>query len=244
MRPFRALVLGAVLAASLTVAAADTLFTISASTSGVGSEKQESKETVWMGPGKLRHDGDEATQIILAVEKKALFIDHQEKTYSVVPLPVDLAKRVPADQRPMLDQLIAGMKMDVKVTPTDERKKIRGWNVRKYAVALSTATGMKLNVTVWTTTDLKVDAAAFKALSRDVSSMFPGAAQMAAEMDKIEGISVLTETSMAGSAFKRSQELLSVEEKAPPTGTYDPPAGYREAPFDPLARMRQEQQHP
>jgi hypothetical protein len=240
MRPIRALALWAVFVASLTLSAADTLFTIGVSASGPGPDKLESKETVWMSRGRLRHDGDEATQIILATEKKAYFIDHQDKTYSVLALPVDLAKLVPPEQRPMLDQLAAGMKMDVKVTPTDERKEIRGWKVRKYGLSLSNTMGMRMDVTVWTTTDLKVDAAAFKDLSREVSSMFPGAAEVAAEMNKIEGISVLTEMSMAGTALKRRQELLSVEEKVPPAGTYDPPSDCKEVPFNPLSRTQQQ----
>jgi hypothetical protein len=60
---------------------------------------------------------------------------------------------------------------------------------------------------------------------------------MAAEMKKVDGIPVLTERtrSMMGSDAKSRDEVLSIEQKEPPEGHYDVPAGFTEKPFDPMA---------
>jgi hypothetical protein len=241
MRLDRALGLLAILAASAVPAAADTQLVTAVSIEEAGAPKQELKQTVWLGQGKLRQDTEDTSQIILASEKKAYFIDHQDKTYSVLTLPVDLSKLVPADQRARLELFVESMKMDTKVTATDERKKIRDWNARKYSVEMASPMG-KIEVTVWATKDIKVDAGAYREMIRDIATLFPGAAENSEQTKKIEGISVLTETFVAPTSFKRREELLSAEEKSPPTGTYAPPAGYKEIPYNPFAKMVPDQQ--
>ena len=50
----------------------------------------------------------------------------------------------------------------------------------------------------------------------------------------LEGFRVLQETSvnMMGTEFKMLEELVSIEEKDAPAGTYSPPEGYKLEPFD------------
>jgi hypothetical protein len=52
---------------------------------------------------------------------------------------------------------------------------------------------------------------------------------MMKEMEKIKGVVVLQEgtMSMMGTDVKSSQELLEVDEKSAPAGTYEPPSGYK-----------------
>lgn len=236
MKPMHAILLAAALAAAAPARADVALTTVATVDAGPESGgKKESKEVLWVGKTRLRRDSEGTSQVIVGDQKKALFIDHGRKTYSVIPLPIDLEKLLPDDAKPMLRQFHAMMKMDIRVTPSDERKKIGEWNTRKYTMSLSSPIGMQMDMTLWTTTDVKIDYAAFKQLFQEISEMFPGGAELAREMVKVDGVIVLSESTMG--AMKRREELVSVEDKAAPDGTYDPPAGYKEVPFNPFASM-------
>lgn len=236
MKSKHLIVLAVVWTAGLTLTGADMLLT-SAVRVEQGGQKQESKEIVWIGKGKMRRDAEGTTQLILAEQKKAYFVDHSNKTYSVLSLPIDLAKVIPPEAKAMMDQAAAALKFDIKVTPSDERKKIRDWDARKYSVTMANAM-MKMDLTVWATKDIKLDYAGYNAMFENAQAMFPGGAEMTRELAKIEGMKVLSETSMPAAGYTQVDELISAEEKTPPGGTYDVPAGYKETEYNPFLKMQ------
>ena len=62
----------------------------------------------------------------------------------------------------------------------------------------------------------------------------PGFQEMFEEMKKIKGLAVLTTSasSAMGAEVKSTEELIEVEEKSAPSGTYEIPPGYTKAKGD------------
>ena len=74
----------------------------------------------------------------------------------------------------------------------------------------------------------------------DTMQLAPNTEWMKEMTEKMKGFPVRSESSMSimGSDVKSWTELKSVEEKSPPAGFYDPPAGYTMQKYDPMAAMQ------
>lgn len=200
--------------------AADTLLTIKSHVQGLtmaGSPDGEIR--IWVAGDRLRRDDGDATSTILRLDRNRLYIvNHQDRTYSELSLPLDLQK---------LGASQDALKTVVQVKPSNETKKIRSWNARRVEVDVSNAAGLKLDGTLWVSTDVE----AYAALNRmavSLAALQPGGANLARQLEEIGGFPVVQETDveMNGSRFKTREELVSVETKAAPAGLYEPPAGY------------------
>jgi uncharacterized protein DUF4412 len=242
IRTSSALVLGLLVAA---VAGADTLLVAKSHTDpfsmmGRNQPAKDLQIETWVGAdGVARSDG-ETTIIVRTAEKKMYVVNHGAKSYSVIDLPVDFKKLLPAEMAPMAEQMMGMMKMNATVTPTDERRQINGWNARKYLIAVTSAMGMNMNIESWTTKDLDVDVAALHELRASASSLQPGG-DWARMLSEVEGYPVLQESTMTmrGMSVKSREELVSAETKAAPAGVYEPPAGYQQKAFDAMGAMQQ-----
>lgn len=225
-------------------AGADTLFTLKSHTDSfqVAGQKQEAKDTqvkIWVSGDKMRRDEEEGQSMILRLDQNRLYLlNHESKTYSEIALPIDLRKMMPKGSEAMADQIANGMKLTVQVTPRSETRKINQWNAKRYDVAIQSAMGMKIATTMWVSKDVD----GFPPLNRlaaTIASMQPGAGAWAKELEKIDGYPVLQESSVdaLGAKFGTREELLAVETKAAPAGAFEPPAGYKAQPYNPIAGM-------
>ncbi len=198
---------------------------------------RDSQTTFWIGKeGARRDDGD--TEVLVRFDQNKLYlIGHAKKTYSVLDLPIDLAAMVPESNRQQMSQVLEMMKMSATVEPSDEHKEINGWQTHRYDVHLSNQMGMKVDSTVWMTEDVGVDEAAFKKLTRAMTSLQPGGASAVDELLKLKGVPVLVETQVqAMGGLTSREELVSAESDAtPPAGTYEVPDGYKKIDFNPMA---------
>jgi hypothetical protein len=236
----------ALLALALPVTAgADTLYTMKSHTDAfkMGGESQPAKDSqvkVWAAGDRLRRDeGDQS--MILRLDKSRLYtVDHADKTYSEISLPIDIRKMMPKGTEAMADQIAAGMKVTVQVTPRDETKKINQWNARRYDVTVQSAMGMKIATTLWVSKEIE-GFAGFNKLAGTMASLQPGSGEWVKQLEKIDGFPVLTESQVdaLGAQFSTREELVSVETKAAPAGTYDLPAGYTARQYNPIAGMSQ-----
>ena len=211
---------------------ADTLLTIKSRVEGLNMPGQSPEGTarVWLAGDKLRRDDGDTSTILRLDRNKLYILDHAGKTYSELPLPVDLQKLagLPKDALP---------KTDVQVTSTNETKKVREWNARKVKVAVSSAAGLKLDTTMWVSKDVP-SYAAFNKMLASMAALQPVGAELSRKLEQIEGFPVLQETQaeVNGSRFTAREELISVETKAAPAGAYDPPAGYKVQPYAGIPR--------
>ncbi len=200
------------------------------------------EEVMWIGENRLRNDQGSASVIIRLDTMKMTIISHEEQTYSVVDLPFDVSSFLPPQ---MAEQMMAMMKLDVTITPTDEHKKIGDWNARRYDMKM-TSQMMTVEASMWATADVKIDMETFRKMFATLLSLQPGAEAMGREMAKVDGLIIAQDSkvsmAMAGNTTIASTEkVTSVEKVDPPAGTYDPPQGYTEKPFDFMNLMQQKQ---
>ncbi len=199
----------------------------------------DEEHVTWIGDKKLRMDQGSSSTIVLVDAGKMMLIDHDDKTYTEVDLPVDLAALMPPG---MAEQMMEMLKFDVTVTASDETKKVGEWNAKRYDLKMTSAM-MSLDSVIWASTETPIDAAAFFNLFSVVMSLQPGMDSMLEQMREIDGYVVSQEgkmsmTFMGDTTIGSSDVVTSIEKADPPAGTYDPPAGYAKEEFDFVARMQ------
>jgi hypothetical protein len=196
---------------------------------------EDQEQTTWIGKEMMYMDqGDNAT--VVRVDLMKLYvIDHTTKTYHVLDLPVDLSALVPPEMQPML----AMMQFQVTVTPTEEHKQVGEWNARRYDMTM-TSQMFSMKTTMWATKVAGYDPEAFNSMYVHLNSLQPGMADAVKEMSKIDGLVVEQQgiMTMMGNEVGTSEKTVSIENIAAPAGTYEPPSGYTETPFDFMARMQ------
>jgi hypothetical protein len=202
-------------------ALADTLLTVRSSIAGLKiAPSQAEPIRIWIGGEKgdrLRRDEGDTSYILRLDRGKLYVVNHADKTYSELALPVD-ARKIGAPPE---------MQVKAQVTATEETKKIGSWSARKYRVDITNPAGLHLDTTVWASPDV----ASHQALTRlaaSIAALQPGSADWSQKLPQIEGFPVLqeAEVTMGTSHFRTREELVGIETKDAPAGTYEPPAGY------------------
>jgi hypothetical protein len=129
--------------------------------------------------------------------------------------------------------------MTATVTATDETKKIKDWDTRKYIVEMDIMMGTN-TMEVWVTDDIEIDYERFHELSNAMLAAFPGFENIVAAMKKIKGVTVLStsETKVMGTSVTSSTELVEYADKKAPDGLYDIPAGFKKVSLTELGMGR------
>ncbi len=195
------------------------------------------EQTTWIGADSMFMDQGNTATIVRTDTGKLITINHTEKTYSILDLPIDLEKLLPPE---MAQGFLAMMTFEVTVTPTEEHKTVGEWKVRRYDMTM-TSKMMSAEAIMWATTNVEFDQEAFHRLYTEMVSLQPGMADVAKEMREINGIVVEQETvmtMMGNTKVKSSESTTSIKELNPPAGIYDPPPDYTEIPFDIMASMQ------
>lgn len=220
-------------------AAADRLLTLKSHTDAMemmGQKTPAQDETYffWFGGDAIRHDTGKVSTILRFDQKKMFWISHEDKTYSAIDLPIDFKKLVPPEMAPMMEQMATMMGGSAKVAPTDKAGSFGGFDCKFYRVDVNMSM-MNLGMDMCLSDKMPVDYTRYKSMIESQAALLPST-QWMKDLAKLDGFPVRTDTttSMMGKSFKSWQELVSSEEKAAPAGTYEPPAGYKEKPFDPM----------
>jgi hypothetical protein len=218
---------------------ADTLLTIQTHSElpamvGNSVRPDDRKVTLWVGPNRVRRDDGRAASIVLFDKKKLYIVDHEDKSYTAIDLPVDFTKLVPGPQGELMKkEMSSAAKLDVKITRTNETKKIGKWNARKYHVEMQNPE-TKMITDMWASKDVGVDMEALRQMQLNMAALQPGSLSWVKKMQQIEGFPVLQDSTLNFGTprdAKTHEELISVETKEPPAGTFAPPAGYTQKPF-------------
>jgi hypothetical protein len=204
----------------------------------VGDRAQEPRDAevnVWLAPDKMRRDEGPLSAIVRLDRKKLYLVNHAEKTYSVVDLPVDLSKLVPKGDQQKFQQFVAENRIKAKVEPTTETRKIHGWTARRVDVELSNAHGLRIATQMWLTKDLG-PFSAYNQMNGVLAALQPSSADWSRQIGQLDGFPVSQDTTVTvgGTSFKSHEELVSAEKKDVPDVTYDPPLGFNPVPYDPF----------
>ena len=199
--------------------------------------KDEEVET-WLAKDKMRQDeGDGKVYIMRFDLNKAFYIDYTKKTYSEVDMPIDLEKAL----GPQAQQMMEMMQSSATFTDTGEKQKIKNWNCRKYLIEINISMmgmSMPLTMEIWASEDLGIDMDMYKKFYKETLSLNPMTKDIAEDFQKMKGFPVVTKVSMSmmGAEMKYQEEVIAVEKKAAPKGTYDVPQGFTKVAFNPMER--------
>ena len=194
----------------------------------VGGQSQRARDGVveqWYGPARTAQSSGDTGFIVDLDKNMAYMVNHRDKSYVPLPLPMDITKVLPPEVAPMA----ARMQMSATVTPSPDTKTIGAWPCTAYDVTL-TVMGMPMTMRVWASTD--VPAALLDYASRVTPVFLQGQMRLtdesAKEFAKIKGFQVATELTadMMGARMRTTTEVVEIVEKAAPPGTFAPPAGY------------------
>jgi hypothetical protein len=221
-------------------AAADSLLTLKSHTDAfqVAGESQPAADTdirIWVSGDKLRRDEGEVTSILRLDRNKLYIVRHADKTWSELTLPVDFVRLMPKGSEQAGAAWAQQMKLTVQVQPSGETRTVGTWNAKKLRMDITNATGMKIANTLW----LSKDVPGWSALNRLASilaALQPGSESWVSALEKMEGFPVLQEEKVEamGAHFNTREELLSIETRDANPTTYEPPAGYKQARYNPL----------
>ena len=114
----------------------------------------------------------------------------------------------------------AGFAGEVEVRETKESRQIGPWQAKGYDLTVTTESG-PMEISVWVSEDVPADVGGQRAYTESIVT--PDSAWLLKLFD-LGGYPVRQEVSVG--VAKSWTELVSVEEKSAPSGTYDIPAGY------------------
>ena len=242
-RTLVAAVLG--LAVSLAPAGADQVLTLASHTDamtmmGKTTPAKDETHTYWFGDQATRYDLGDTSMILRVDQKKLYFVDHPARTYSPIDLPFTFSSLAGPEMAPMMEMISKQMAATVTVTPSDRTGSFAGFACT-YAKVDIKMTMMNLTTDTCASEQIPIDLARYKDMQESFSNLFPNQKWVEEMAEKVKGFPVRSDTTVnvMGSPVKSWSELKTVEEKAAPAGNYEPPAGYTEKKFDPMAQMQQ-----
>jgi hypothetical protein len=199
----------------------------------------DEEHVTWVGDKKMRMDQGSTSTIVQMEAMKMFMINHDDKSYTEVDLPVDIASLMPPG---MAEQMMAMLKFDVTVTASDETKKVGEWNAKRYDMKMTSAM-MSMDSVLWASTETPINFADYFDLFSKVMSLQPGMASMLEQMRQIDGYVVSQQGTMSmkfmGETTVGSSDVVkSIEELDAPAGTYAPPADYTRKEFDYMKMMQ------
>lgn len=177
----------------------------------------------WIGKNKLAKHGQGRSLIVLLDRKIIYFVDHVQKTYVEMTVPVDIPQYFPEP----LEQLMGHV--DVAVTETGEIQNFEKRECRVYEVDIESFM-ISMKMRVWATFDVPFDGKFY------LEKMFPELAkvtflltdQAVAELLKIEGFHFRSEMTLnfAGAEMESVQEVVEMARRPVPDNIYALPRDY------------------
>ena len=166
--------------------------------------------------------------VIIDLTKKVMYlVNHTNKSYVPMELPVDITKYLPDETAQMIGQMVNSI--TVEVTPTGKKKKIGQWDCDEYDVVMNMMM-MKINMKVWATKDVPYS---WEKVTQDMMSQVMAAQlrlneKALQEFQKIKGQWIASETTMnmMGNDIRSTTEVVEITQKDAPPGTYSVPRGY------------------
>jgi hypothetical protein len=185
---------------------ADTLLTTREGTLGPGGDTEGSTVSFWSRSDWMARIDDNGKTISDLESGVTYLVNDQNKTCYALPRPQGDAGD--------------GSPGQVEVRETNETRQIGSWQTKGYELTVTTD-GEPMEVSVWVSDEVPVDVGGQRAYTENLVT--PETAWLLKLFD-FGGYPVRQEVSMG--PIGTWAELVSVEEKSAPSGTYDIPAGY------------------
>lgn len=189
-------------------------------------EKHEEREEIietWIDKNKMAVHGQAQSLLFLLDKDVIYFIDHGQKSYVEMRVPVDLRAYFPEQYLQLMENVT------VNVSATGESQKFEKRECGVYAVTIGSLM-MSIKMRVWATTDVPFDWKAYR------DKMFPELIKVTlrlpdsavSEMTKIDGFPFRSEIVLdfMGTEMKSEQNVLEISRKPAPEGIYSLPPDY------------------
>ncbi len=190
-----------------------------------GQEHEAGEEIIetWIGKNRLAKHGKGRSLIVLLDKKIIYIIDHVQKSYVEMTIPVDIHKYFPEPLEQLMGQVI------VSVTPTEEFQKFDKRECKVYEVDIDSFM-ISMKMKVWATLDVPFDEKTY------LEEMFPELAKVThlltdsavAELLKIGGFHFRTEMTLGflGAEMESIHEVVEMARKSVPDNIYSLPSDY------------------
>lgn len=195
-----------------------------------GGENQ--RVEIWLGADRVRRDDGRSVQI-LRLDQKALFLlDPVSRTFCRVALRRSRG-RLGVSKPAVFVQFPAELeiyRLRSELAPEAGLREIGPWQAEGVSARVLSSLRLTRPIRWWTTPDLQIQTDAYKTLLRLVVSLDRGGdAWLDGLLDRPGTLVLFERAEMLPEAEARArEELVSVEEKEPPTGAYEVPRGFRE----------------
>lgn len=192
---------------------------------GQSQPARDDESEQWFSGTKLAQV-DKDTGFIVDLDKNmAYLVNHKDKSYVEMPMPIDYTKVLP----PEAQALASMLQVTATVSPTTETKKIGSWDCTGYDATLSMM-GTQMKLRVWASPNVpgNLTATAAKLLPVMLQAQLRLDSGSMKEFEKIQGFQVATELTadIMGTKMHRTTEAVEIAQKEAPAGIYAPPAGY------------------
>lgn len=186
------------------------------------------QETVqWIGKNRFASHM-EAQSVIMNLEEKMMYmVNHQNKSYIPMQLPVDMSDYMPPEVAQMMKSMMGSI--TVKVTPNNETRTVAGLPCQGYNVDMNMMM-MKMKMKVFASEKVAFD---WKKVSEQMMSEMLKAQmrlsdEAVQEMQKVKGYWMAMETvvNVMGQDIRTTMEVTEITEKAAPADAYAIPEGY------------------
>ena len=193
----------------------------------VSPEENRMRET-WIGDKKMAVVNEHRIIVFNLNDGVMLFINRDDSTYAETPLPMEWIS--------LCDTATA---MRVNMFPTDgefketgNTKKIDGRECKEYFIhSWIPYQGAKYNEReskVWATADVPFDVDTYAELTQHSMKLQNFGDDFRAKFADFKGLPLVVESDiiLKGSSYMSSETVIEIKEADPPTGVYDPPAGF------------------
>lgn len=196
----------------------------------------------WIGENRLQVDQGSHSHIVRPDMGVMLFVDHVDRSYFVLELPIVREELIPPD---FDRQTLEMTEFNTRITPSGASKQFGDWRAQGYEVVM-TSPSIALTYTEWATEDVPFDNSAMASMYGEVVKLVFLTGNYHEESEKIGGFTIAGEGQMSmptigveGIGLKWFTK--QIDELSPPEGTYIPPRGYVKKPFDFLAMFQRMQ---
>jgi hypothetical protein len=195
---------------------------------GVVRPVQDNVVELWFGEGKMCVIAPNRKFVVDLDGNVMVFVNHDDSTYAETPLPLDWAQVADEGTAERLNRYpTKGV-----VAATKETKRIGSRDCACYEISswIDVPDGRyrETDSKVWVTSDLPLDWDVFARLNRQYQKLQNNTDEFAGEMVAIRGFPIESEVDVyiKGFSVKSTEKVVEIEEKTPPAGTYDVPAGF------------------
>lgn len=177
---------------------------------------------MWVGQDQLAGVNYNGPTVVLDFARKVLLkVDHQNRTFLELPLPLDRAHLEPLGMLPMFSGTAT-------VTPLHQQKQLGDYRCDGYLVTMKVM-GREMQRTIWATAQVKPEFSRYLNTYSRRDAMHFMDPESLRQMQKVAGFQIGLEATMEtpGGPVKSTGRLQVMEERTPPAGIYSVPEGYR-----------------